>query len=178
ADPREAWVLETSARRWVARRLTRGTYAISNRPTIGTDYDLASADLITYAEERGWWPRGRRPFDFAAAYTNPDHPILAGVSRRLARSYCHLATSRHTTLNATAMMALLRDHGPDPAGGSALLPWPADGDAGPLCVHGPADGGSTAASIVAHLMPGSRPMYWASMAPPCIGTVLACWVAI
>ncbi|MGH2343771.1 MAG: C69 family dipeptidase, partial [Chloroflexota bacterium] len=40
ADPREAWVLETAGRRWAARRLTSGAYSISNRPTIGTEYDL------------------------------------------------------------------------------------------------------------------------------------------
>jgi len=39
ADPREAWVLETAGRRWVARHLSAGVYAISNRPTIGTAFD-------------------------------------------------------------------------------------------------------------------------------------------
>src|SRR4029453_1198234 len=34
ADPREAWVIETSAHRWIARQIRTGTYAISNQPTI------------------------------------------------------------------------------------------------------------------------------------------------
>ncbi len=176
ADPREAWVLETSGRRWVARHLTHGSYAISNRPTIGTDYDLASPDLVTYAEDRGWWPRGRRPFDFAAAYTDPDHPILGGATCRLTRSLRHVAAERHGALTVADMMALLRDHGPSPNGDTHPLAWPNGQEEATVCAHGPADGGSTAASMVARLAPGSVPTYWASMAPPCTGVFLPCWV--
>src|SRR6185503_8858720 len=38
ADPREAWVLETCGRDWVARRAT-GRNSISNMPQIGTDFE-------------------------------------------------------------------------------------------------------------------------------------------
>ena len=174
ADPSEAWVLESSGRQWAARHLPHGAYAISNRPTIGREYDLASADLVAYAEERGWWSRGQRPFDFAEAYTDPHSGALASASCRLARSRQRLAT-RRATLTTSDMMALLRDHGPDPAGGPALT-WPTGREAATVCMHGLGEGGSaTAASMVARLTPGAPPTYWASMAPPCTGVFLPCW---
>jgi dipeptidase len=176
ADPQEAWVLETAGRRWAARRLTRGGYAISNRPTIGSDYDLASADLVAHAEARGWWPRGRRPFDFAEAYTDPAHDGLPGATCRLQRSRAHLAAGEWGALSAPALMRLLRDHGPDPAGGTGWLSWPTGREVTTVCMHGLAEGGATAASMVAELMPGAPPRAWASMAPPCTGVFVPCWV--
>jgi hypothetical protein len=174
ADPREAWVLETAGRHWVGRHLIRGYYSISNRPTIGAEYDLVSDDLIAYAEGRGWWERGRRPFDFAAAYTDPDHSGLDSATCRMARSRHHLRTGAPHLLAVADMMALLRDHGPATDGGSGWLAWPDGQQADTVCMHGP-DGG-TAASMVAHLVPGARPTYWASMAPPCTGVFAPCWV--
>ncbi len=176
ADPHEAWVLETAGRRWVARHLTQGSYAISNRPTIGATYDRASPDLVAYAEGRGWWPRGRRPFDFAAAYTDPDHPGLRGASCRLARSCHHVAAERHGTLTVGDMVTLLRDHGAHPDGSERPLPWPTGRDEATVCAHGPAEGSATAASMVTRLLAGARPTYWASMGPPCTGLFLPCWV--
>jgi dipeptidase len=176
ADPLEAWVLETAGRRWVARRLTHGTYAISNRPTIGSDYDLASDDLVSYAEERGWWPRGRRPFHFAEAYTDPEHGGLPGATCRLVRSRAHLAQREEPALTAQTMMNLLRDHGPH-ADGSSLSPnWPTGQEVTTICMHSLQDGGATAASMVVELVPERAPRYWGSMAPPCTGIFLPCWV--
>jgi hypothetical protein len=44
ADPRGAWVLETSDRTWAARAVDDGA-AISNRVTLGSDWSRASSDL-------------------------------------------------------------------------------------------------------------------------------------
>jgi dipeptidase len=174
ADPTEAWVLETSGRRWVARRIISGSYALSNLPTIGIAYDRGSADLVEYAEERGWWPRGRRPFDFAAAYTDHQSDSLPSASCRVARSRHNLAGGRG--LRVEDMLSILRDHGQPTDDRSERLAWPTDSAPGTVCAHGPADGGATAASMVAHLKPGAMPAYWAGMAPPCTGIFLPCWV--
>ena len=176
ADPQEAWVLESASRHWVARRITRGSYAISNRPTIGSNFDLASDDLIGHAEARGWWPRGRRPFHFAEAYGDPAHSGLPGATCRLQRSHAHLATGEQAALTAPAMMRLLRDHGPHPTGGSAWLNWPTGEEVTTVCMHGLGESGATAASMVAELVPDTPPRAWVSMAPPCTGVFLPCWV--
>ncbi len=53
ADPAEAWILETSNRRWVARRAQLG--AVSNHVTLGADWQISSRDLEPFARTRGWW---------------------------------------------------------------------------------------------------------------------------
>ncbi|MBN1249498.1 MAG: C69 family dipeptidase, partial [Anaerolineae bacterium] len=53
ADPRDAWVLETSGRNWVAKRV-EGVYTISNYLTIRDAWDLASPELVSHAMAAGW----------------------------------------------------------------------------------------------------------------------------
>ena len=53
---REAWVLETSGRRWIAARV-RGPLVVGlNQATIRTGWDRASEDVVAHAVEAGWWP--------------------------------------------------------------------------------------------------------------------------
>jgi hypothetical protein len=53
ADPRAAWVLETSGRRWAARAVEEGA-AISNRVTLGADWTRASADISPGTDLSEW----------------------------------------------------------------------------------------------------------------------------
>ena len=47
ADAAEAWVLETAGKHWVAKRVPPGTTAaISNEPTIRTEWDCCSNGLV------------------------------------------------------------------------------------------------------------------------------------
>src|SRR4029079_8699126 len=82
ADPAEAWVLETSGRRWVAKRV-QDVCSISNVPTIEETWDEASPHLVEHARAQGWWdPSARRRFSFAHAYGDyANHPAGSGQMR-------------------------------------------------------------------------------------------------
>ena len=58
ADHAEAYVLESSGRQWIARRV-EDRACISNRLTIDTG-SLGSADVESYARARGWCETNRR----------------------------------------------------------------------------------------------------------------------
>jgi dipeptidase len=153
ADPKEAWVLETSGREWVARRV-QGVFSISNSPCVGSEFDLASKAL-----------REKVGLDFArdlGEYT--DHPQTSGQTR--CKRSRQLLQERTGKVTVADMMAMLRDHG----GAEGKSPR----DFGStLCVHpGKAQ---TAASMVAHLHPDGI-IAWCSLVTPCISIFLPCFV--
>ena len=68
ADAKDAWVLETAGRQWVAEKV-KDIRSISNILTIETKWDLASKDLINYAVDRGWC-KDRSKFNFKKCYSD------------------------------------------------------------------------------------------------------------
>ena len=121
ADAKEAWILETTGRHWVAKRLTKGATSISNAPSLGADFDLASARVVPHALAKGWWPEDKAAtFHFQHAYsrdTRKDQPPVtrvhprAAISRRLlegkagqidTRWMMHVARAGGIDLNITA----------------------------------------------------------------------------
>jgi dipeptidase len=167
ADPDEAWVLQTSNRRWAARRVQRG--AISNHLSLGSDWEIASRDLESFARAQGWWGGGGR-LDVAAAYRNPGVPgrISEGRLRR-SRALLDAAQGR---LDVATMQSILRDH---LAGGPVRLPGASVEDEAyfTLCMHSEPIG-TTTASIVAPLPAERRAPWpvWISFATPCTGVFL------
>ena len=111
ADAREAWVLETTGRRWVARRVEEPTWSISNQATIRTEWDRASGDLTDHAIESGWWPAGdAHRLDFAEAYTDPQVPLqVSHIRLQRSRQLLRDAVGRGGA-DVAAAMAVLRDH--------------------------------------------------------------------
>ncbi len=175
ADRKEAWVLETSGRRWVAERITQGVRSISNQLSIRTQWTRGSADLKDFARSRGWWNPARE-FDFALAYA--DHQRYSRqVSHLRWRRSGQLLRDHKGHLSAPVMMHFLRDHyeetfleGPQ---FHRFLP-----DFLSLCMHDSPAGftwGNTATSVVVEIDPRdpSPPPFWLCYLPPCTGVYAA-----
>lgn len=172
ADAQNAWVLETAGRHWVAKRV-QGWASISNVYSIGTDYDLISAQAEGFAVSQGWHRAGEA-FDWAAAYTDQTRPNLPYCRARLAMSRRGLAQATGAgKVTLADMFAALRDHG------DVAADWrPGVDGQGMICMHAPAaeTGSETAASMVAELAPGRDPQIWASLASPCLSAFLPVWI--
>src|SRR4051812_22510952 len=105
ADPTAAWVIETSARTWAARRVDDGA-AISNRIAIGRDWTRASPNV-----ERG------ADFD---AWRDPNMPT--GIAdHRLTATRATVATAA-AHAGPRALVATLRHHGERPWGAPGADP--------------------------------------------------------
>jgi secernin len=173
-DPRSAWVMETCARTWVARRTSSGGAAISNRLTIRDDWDRASSDVATGADFDQW--------------RQPDAPT-GHADKRLGASLAFLATARRSPEKPSASASLdkgragpaqavshLRDHGSGPwgapgsAGETSEPPTvlAADGTGVTICMH-LRGFQATTSSIVAELPEDlDRPArVWAALGSPC-----------
>jgi hypothetical protein len=161
ADPHRAWILETSARTWAARRVEGGA-AISNRIALGADWTRASADVPPGSDFQRW--------------RDPAAPVaIADV--RLATT-APVAARPAAGLDPRDLVAALRSHGGSPWGapGStptdvASVPTGVDDHWNGLsvCMH---VGGyqATTASMVTELRaePADAPIRaWVALGSPC-----------
>jgi len=169
ADPQQAWVMETSNRRWAARRIECG--ALTNHITLGDGWQIASRDLDSFARSEGWWRSDKR-LDMAAAYRNPHVP--GRISEGRLRRSTALLQSRDTH-DVSSIQSILRDHGNGLAPPRGLT---TDDEAYfTLCMHSEPIG-TTTASLVAPL-PTDRTAPWAawiSFGTPCTGIFLPVYI--
>lgn len=160
ADPRSAWVLETSARTWAARPVEHGA-SISNRVTLRDDWTRASTDVGHGTDFDRW----RDPSQ-----------STGHADRRLTATGTCVAT-RARALDARDVVATLRHHGERAWGrpgdpGDDVSPVPteihADGTGVTVCMH-IRDYQATAASIVAELPheDDAPTRAWVALGSPC-----------
>ena len=152
ADAREAWVLETCGRTWVARRQREGTCSISNVPSIGAEWDLASEGLVKSAIGRGWWPADKADsFDFTAASVDPSPLYASPAERARTRAGCSskLLMQGRGKVDPRWMMRIARDRSTTPSldldvtASSCIAVLPKGGDALPVfwwCAGTPSNG--------------------------------------
>jgi len=177
-DPEEGWLFcVVNGKHWIAQRvndnevaMVANTYTIHKVDLSDGNRFLASSDIITYAQSRGWYNTEKDgPFDFAAVYANPmsaSHPSnigrqTAGLSYVLAKpipvgSVPPFSVVPRRKIIAGDLMQVLR-HDNSPAEGPAEL-------GRPICSE------ATQTSFVAQLR-RNVPLdigvvYWACLASP------------
>jgi secernin len=172
-DPHEAWVLETAGKEWAAVQVER-IGSISNQLTIGSQWDLASDGLVSYAVERGWC-KSRDDFDFARCYSDTIFTTFSAARHRRSCSAARLQAGAGS-LTPADMMQALRDHGPH--SGPA---WdPAHGVSGAeVCMHagfGPVRINQTTGSMVSRLAADGQTHWLTGTAAPCTAMFKPVWI--
>ena len=163
ADQKEAWILDTCGRRWVARRV-EDVAGISNCYSTEEYWDEESGDVKEYAYEKGWISKDV-PFHFAKAYSamslkhRAAHPRYMRLNKLLRKSMGNITLE--------TIRGIQRDH----FEGEILEPrWsPADGLHVSICMHAMLETASkTAAASQVELVREGTPVWWNAFAVPCM----------
>lgn len=161
ADPREAWVLETAGRFWVAEKV-KGVRSISNALSIEGKGELASKGVVEYAIERGWC-KDDSDFNFARCYSDRFYTGVAKGRYRRRFTQEMLEKSRGS-VGFNTVAEILRSHSFQE--GYA----PAKGSMKDICMHagGITRPSQTAGSLIAVLY-DKCPIVWVTgTSSPCI----------
>ena len=172
ADPREAWILETAGRQWAARQV-KDVGSISNAITIGRDWDLASADLVNLAVDRGWC-RQRDQFDFGKCYSDFLYTTFSAAASRQSCTSNALRAARGQ-LGVSDLIGILRSHR---ASATNWSPAPAVTGAD-VCMHaawGPVRGSQSTGSLVSHLTPDLYTHWATASSAPCTSIFKPVWI--
>lgn len=170
ADAREAFVLETAGEQWAAKQV-HGIYTISNRLSLGNEWDMASPDLVNYAVERGWC-KSRQDFDFSRCYSEPLYTYFAEGYQRSCRTR-DLLKGAGQGVQVLNLMQALRDHGDEEYRPERGITSPR------VCAHasfGPIRSDQTTGSMVSHLHE-HHPTHWVTgTAAPCTSLFKPVWL--
>jgi secernin len=172
ADPEEAWILETSNRRWAARRASLDS--CSNHISLGEDWEICSRDFESFARGQGWW-RNTGRVNAASAYRDRAVPARISEARyRRSQQLLQVGSGRH---DVATFARILRDH----LEGEGV--WQPDGSpeevfCSTLCAHS-APVAWTTASLIAPLPRdvGEPWPVWVSFGTPCTGIFLPIYLS-
>lgn len=123
ADRDEAWLVETTFRHWVARRIKDDEVHVeANEYTIETEYDKAGEGLVEYAVEQGWYKVEDGPFNFRRVYGKPgelDDP--RNVSRRYQGTY--MLKNKFKLIDVKAVLSVLSEPPIQTSETQAFMVW-------------------------------------------------------
>jgi len=170
ADRESAWVLETAGPFWAAKKV-QDVYAISNRLSIGSDFDLAHPELINYAISRKWCS-SEEDFHFARCYTNQLITTFSGASNREAACSRRLEQEKGR-ITVQTMLEILRSHEPKLEEGSPF----STPSVRSVCMHaGGLVGDHATGSYVAHLTSDLDTYWLTGSSTPCISIFKPYWM--
>jgi len=172
-DPDEAWVLETSAKEWAAEKV-KDVRSISNAITIEGQWDLASANLVQHAVDKGWCKNPQK-FNFSKCYSEPVYTLFSDAQKRQNCTTQQLK-DQQGEITPPMMMAILRNHADE--GDSKWSPDKGITGAD-VCMHagwGPIRGSQSAGSMVS-LLDRSDTVHWLTgTSAPCTSLFKPVWL--
>ncbi len=174
ADRKQAYLIETSDRRWAMREIA-SVGSATNHVTIGTDWDSLSPDAVEHARQSGWWDAGEERFDFAAAYRDSSW-VPASFSSGRYRRTCEILADHQGRISEETLRGALRDHYHGPV--YRPLYAPEDERYLSVCMHADPIGATTAAAVVTIPPSAARPIrFSACLGPPCVGVFVPLYIA-
>ncbi|MGC8932929.1 MAG: C69 family dipeptidase [Candidatus Methanodesulfokora sp.] len=146
ADPKEAWVLETAGKNWVAKKI-KSVYSISNALTLHNNWDLASESVEKLANKPN--------FSFTRHFSDRFYTYFAHGRERRNFTYKKLE-EKEGEITLEYMMGILRSHSFEPYS-------PQKGSMRDICMHygGLARPSQTASSQISEISElGEKSFHW------------------
>jgi secernin len=172
-DPDEAWVLETSAKEWAAEKV-KDVRSISNAITIDNQWDLASANLVQHAIDKGWCA-DKESFSFSKCYSEPVYTLFSDAHKRQSCTTTQLIEQKGR-ITPAMLMAILRHH--DDKSDSNWSPDKGITGAD-VCMHagwGPIRGSQSAGSMVSSLDRSDTIHWLTGSSAPCTSLFKPVWL--
>jgi dipeptidase len=171
ANADDAWVLETVDKQWAARQV-KDVYSISNCLTIGNQFDIASADLVPLAMQKGF-SKSAPQFNYANDYSDFLFTNF-GKGRARRATTIGLLEEKKGKFDVRAMMGTLRHHNDENYDPQTTSLASVD-----VCMHagfGPIHISQSTASLVVYLN-GDTPLIFATgTSAPCTSIFKPIWM--
>lgn len=173
ADRKTAWVFETAGKHWAAEQV-QDVRSISNVITIGSKFDRASDDLVSFAVSKGWC-KSAEDFDFGACYSDFIFTTFGAGKHRFCRTR-DILRDNIGKIDLSFALQLLRDHG-----SNASEDWqPGKGLTGAeVCMHasfGPVRISQTTGSMISQLTKSGDTHWLTGTAAPCTSVFKPVWM--
>lgn len=171
-DEYEAYVLETVQKMWIAKKVV-DFYAISNAPSITSEWDMISDDLIKYAIGRKWCSSDR-DFDFAQTFSDSIYTKFSQGRERRNFVMGQLGEKRGS-IDLDFMKDLLRSHAMNPRHtypDRSLTAWN-------ICMHaapGPIRNSQTVGSLISQFNTDGITHWVTGTSAPCLSVFKPVWM--